>query len=169
LLRAWPEIRSLVPSAQLVFVGSGPDEGLLRAVGAPNVLFAGARDDVDTWLEASSVVVVPSRWEALSLGLLEAMAAGRTVVATDVDGVREALGDELGAVVPPEDPGALVHPVVERLLDRELAALEGKRSAERAKERFDAERTHDEIAELYVRHLDRIRYRGDDGVIHQTA
>ena len=160
LLRAWPQIRSLVPSAQLVFVGSGPDEDELRAFGAPNVLFAGARDDVDTWLAASSVVVVPSRWEALSLGLLEAMAAGRTVVATDVDGVREALGDELGAVVPPEDPGALVHPIVERLLDRELAALEGKRSAERAKERFDAARTHDEMAELYVRHLDRIGYQG---------
>ena len=67
------------------------------------------------WLAAADVVVVPSRWEGMSLGLLEALARGRSVVATDVAGSAEAIGDDAGAVVPIGDRPALAAAIAARL------------------------------------------------------
>ena len=83
-------MRARVPEAQLLLVGDGPDRRALErlADGLAGVAFAGARTDVPTWLAAADVVVVPSRWEGMALVPLEAMACARSVVATDVNGVR---------------------------------------------------------------------------------
>ena len=90
LLADWPKVRAQVPDAQLLLVGDGPDRRALErlAEGLPGVTFAGARTDVPTWLAAADVVVIPSRWEGMALVPLEAMACARSVVATDVNGVR---------------------------------------------------------------------------------
>ena len=101
LLEAWPAILAGVPEAQLVLVGDGPDEESLRSSAGPRVRLVGKRADVADWLAAADVVAFPSRWEGMSLGMLEAMASGRSVVASDVGGAQEALGGEAGAVVPP--------------------------------------------------------------------
>ena len=63
--------------------------------------------------------------------------------------MRESIGESSGCVVPPEDPDALVPPIVARLTDPELAAVEGSSAARRARELFDVGRTHDTIAGLY--------------------
>ncbi|MFV1959516.1 MAG: glycosyltransferase family 4 protein [Planctomycetota bacterium] len=76
-----------------VLVGDGPDRHRLQAQVPPNVVFAGARSNVSDWLNAADVVAAPSRWEGMSLTVLEAMASGRSVVATDVPGMREMLVD----------------------------------------------------------------------------
>lgn len=68
--------------------------------------------------------------------MLEAMATGRSVVATDVAGATEALSDEAGAVVPPEDPHSLSSALIERLKNPVLANSEG------AAGRLRAERDH---------------------------
>ena len=149
LLAAWPRILERVPSAHLVLVGEGTVDARLRMRVGTGVLLAGHRDDVSMWLAAADVVVAPSRREGLSLAVLEAMAVGRPVVATDVDGMRESLGATSGCVVPPGDPEALVAPVVARLADPDLAAVEGSAAARRARELFDIGRTHDTLARLY--------------------
>src|SRR5205814_7280998 len=92
LLEAWPRVASAVPDATVALVGDGPEEPALRARNAPNVLFAGWRDDVPDWLAAADVVAIPSRWEGLPLVVLEAMARGRSVVSADADGMAESLG-----------------------------------------------------------------------------
>jgi glycosyltransferase involved in cell wall biosynthesis len=95
------------------------------------------------------VVVVPSRWDALSLSLVEAAASGRCVVATDVPGAREILGDsERGAIVPNGDGDRLVAAVVRRLADPELAASEGNALGAWAREQLDRRRTFDRIAAI---------------------
>jgi glycosyltransferase involved in cell wall biosynthesis len=58
--------------------------------------------------------------------MLEAMATGRSVVATDVAGAAEALSDEAGALVPPQDPQSLSSALIARLENPELAASEGR-------------------------------------------
>ena len=102
LLAVWPRIVGRVPSAHLVLVGEGTVDTRLQVGVGTSVLLAGLQDDVLPWLTAADVVVAPSRREGLSLAVLEAMAAGRAVVATDVDGMRESIGESSGCIVPPE-------------------------------------------------------------------
>jgi glycosyltransferase involved in cell wall biosynthesis len=148
LLDAWPEVREQVPGAELVLVGSGEEREALEARAVPGVAFAGERDDVQDWLAAADVVVQASRWEGMSLAVLEAMARGRSIVTTDVAGNREALG-EAGAIVAPEDASALATEVARRLGEPALREAEGRAARERAVRSHDVRKTTAQTAELY--------------------
>jgi glycosyltransferase involved in cell wall biosynthesis len=95
------------PSHDLLVVGTGPLEAPLRALAeqseiASRIHFAGWHADVPEILKASDLLVLPSRWEGMPNVILEAMAAGRAVVSTDVEGVRELLGDVANEQVVPK-------------------------------------------------------------------
>ena len=149
LLEAWPEVAPRVPDAQLVLVGDGPDAKKLRRAAGEGVRLVGRRADVASWLAAADVVAQPSRWEGMSIGMLEAMATGRSIVASDVPGAGEALGGDAGALVPPEDPAALANALSERLLDPAKAAVEGRRARERVERSHDLRAMTAALAELY--------------------
>jgi glycosyltransferase involved in cell wall biosynthesis len=142
LLDAWPRLRREA-GAQLVLVGGGPEEERLRRR-AEDVRFAGPTADVRRWLAAADLVVAPSRWEALSYVVLEAVASGRPVVATDVPGMRELLG-EGGTIVPPEDSSALGAAIVERL----GAGFDPKAGRAAVETRHDLRRATSAMADLY--------------------
>ena len=125
LLDAWTAVLARVPDARLVFVGDGPDEVMLMRRAPEGVRFAGHQDDVWSWLAAADAVAIPSRWEGMSIAMLEAMSVGRATVATDVPGAREALKNGGGAIVPVESPTRLAEALLERLLDPDRADLEG--------------------------------------------
>lgn len=137
LLRAWPAVTTATPDARLVLVGDGPDRAALEARAPASVHFAGAQDDMVPWFRAADVVVQPSRYETLSLSVLEAMACGRAVVVTDATGMREAVDDDR-AVVPRDDSRALGQAIVARLLDGDLAEREGRARRERAVARYSS-------------------------------
>ncbi|MGY1914627.1 glycosyltransferase [Blastococcus sp. SYSU DS0973] len=141
LLGAWSAVRDQVPDAQLILVGDGPDRLRLELAAVAGVRFAGHQDDPAPWYAAADVVVMPSRWEGMALVPLEAMAASRSVVATDVAGGREAMGQLTGAVVPIDDRAALAEAVSARLADPELAVREGARGRTRVTEQFDVLRS----------------------------
>ncbi|WFS61588.1 glycosyltransferase [Pseudodesulfovibrio thermohalotolerans] len=113
LLRAFRRVRDGRDGVLLALVGDGEtreevermiDELDLR----DSVLMLGRRDDIPAWLRAMDVFVLPSRREGAPVSVLEAMACGVPVVATDVGGVSEILVDgENGRVVQPEDHEAL--------------------------------------------------------------
>ena len=149
LLEAWPSVVARVPEARLVLVGDGADREQLVATGREDVLLVGARNDIPEWLAAADVVVLPSRWEGMSLTMLEAMARGRSVVATDVAGAREALGAGGGHLVPVEEPRVLARALAERLLDPSLAAEEGRAGRRTAQRMHDVRRSSDAVAQLY--------------------
>ena len=116
LLEALP----LIGEAVVAVAGDGPLAAEL-AQRAPQVRWLGRRTDVADLYAAADVVVLPSVWEARSLTAQEALRAGRPLVATDVGGIRDLVGD--GAVlVPPGDPAAL-GAAVRRLLDDPAAAV----------------------------------------------
>ena len=145
LLAAWPEIRRRCPDARLAVVGDGDRLAAARSAALPGVSCVGAATDVRPWLAAADVAVFPSRWEGLSLTVLEAFAMGRAVVASDIPGLAEVVTPWVGATVPAEDRDALGRAVAERLLNTTLARREGAAAARHAV-RFDHRLTFDQLA-----------------------
>ncbi len=121
----------------LVFVGHGELEAALRertrALGLERrVVFLGFRRDVPQILAGLDLVLVPSRWEGLPYVVLEALAAGRPVVASPVAGARELLVDGVGFVAREISPEALAEALVAALA---CAGAEHGARAERGRAR----------------------------------
>lgn len=144
------------PGHDLVLVGDGPlAEGLAQRAEqlgiGQRVHFVGWRSDVPQILAASDVIVLASRFEGLPNVVLEAMAAGKPVVATAVEGVCELLGD--GAAeqsCPLDDAEGWIALLTKILGDAELAARLGRANQARAREHFRWEAMVDRYAELYA-------------------
>jgi glycosyltransferase involved in cell wall biosynthesis len=112
------------------------------------VRFLGQRSDVADLLSACDVFILPSRHEGLGVAALEAMAAGRAIVATRVGGLAEAVVHErTGLLVPPEDPAALATALARLLCDPALRARLGAEGPARVAEGFRA----DDLVEGYER------------------
>jgi glycosyltransferase involved in cell wall biosynthesis len=153
-----------VSDTTLVLVGDGPRRGNLeaeaRALGvADRVVFAGNRSDARDILGAADAAVFSSRAEGLPLALLEALHAGRPIVATSVRGLRDVLTHEQTALlVGPDDPAALGAAINRVLQD---AALRGRLSAgaRQLAGRFTADEMTARYSDLY-RRLARSRHDG---------
>jgi len=123
LIEAFERVLKRRPSAELVVVGSGPQEDALKdqvrdAGIEADVRFEGQVDyeDVPSYYTSASLFVLPSRREGHPLSLLEAWAAELPVVGTDVKGIREYVTDgETGWLVPLEDPEELAAAIVDAL------------------------------------------------------
>ena len=161
LLRALTDVAPAPFSALLV--GDGPDrpelEASIRALGLEDtVTLAGSRSDVPALLAAADVFVLSSRSEGAPFSILEAMAAGLPVVASNVGGVGELVVDgETGLLVPPADPGRLADALRRVLGDAALRRRLGAAGRARARERFDLRALQDAHLELYARELARCR------------
>jgi glycosyltransferase involved in cell wall biosynthesis len=131
--------------------------GLAERLGiADRVIFTGLRADVPALLGAVNVAVMPSLNEALSNVLLESMAAGAAVVATDVGGTAEALADgDNGLLVPPADPAAMAAAIGRLLSDAPLARELGARARQTIADRFSLERMVAATDALYAELLAR--------------
>src|SRR5207244_9685546 len=106
-------------------------------------------------LEDVDVFVMPSLFEGLGVAALEAMAAGKPVVATNVGGLAESVIDSVtGLLVPPRDPRALAEAVGKLVGDRSLAGEMGKRAAERVREHFTLEKMAEKNEAYYYALLD---------------
>ncbi len=151
--RAWPLIRHRHPDAVLLVVGDGPDAWNLRRSAPRGVRLIGARSDVTALYAAADVAILPSRWEGLSLALLEGMAAGLPTVATAVGGSREVLQEGPaapgGVVVPPEDPRRLAQATASLFSHRDLATALGAGARERAARVYTPEATAGAVEEVY--------------------
>jgi glycosyltransferase involved in cell wall biosynthesis len=145
-----------VPNASLVLVGVGPLEAELRRVAeqagvADRVVLAGLRRDARALIGAADAVVLPSRSEGLPLVALETLAAGTPLVATDVRGVRELVGDGAALLVPPDDAVLLAQALRRALTDADL-----RRRLDAAGRTVAARYTEDEMCRRYLELYDRL-------------
>jgi len=155
LLEAFRKIKNEVSDARLLIVGSGPLEEelqkqsrLLHIEG--EVKFMRTRRDVPQLLKISDVLVLSSLWEGFGIVLLEAMASGLAVVASNIDGVPEVVLDgETGILVPPKDIYTLSKVITDLLLNvtqREVLATAGRK---RVLENFTPESYLNKLNSLY--------------------
>ncbi|MBI3820358.1 MAG: glycosyltransferase family 4 protein [Planctomycetes bacterium] len=114
------------------------------------VLLIGHRDDVPLWLAASDFVLCPSRWEGMPYAVLEAMAAGRAVVATMTNGARDAIEDAVtGWLVPVGDTKALAAKIGMLLSDPDRRESFEKNGRERVLSKYSIENMIQKTAAVY--------------------
>ena len=156
LLETAPLWLPRVPDCDLVLVGSGGQETELKRLAdqlgiASRVHFAGWRPDVAAILAASELLVLPSRWEGMPNVVLQAMACGRPVLATEAEGTRELLGPHSDPqLVTYGDTEALVQKLVAIISDSDFATSLGQKNRHRAAEDFSLQRMVQAYEELWV-------------------
>ncbi len=120
-IQAIPDILRVYPQAYFLIVGSGELDTNLRIIaesfGVTNrIRFTGQIPDIEKALECMDLYVSASRWEGLPTTVLESMAAGIPVVATDVSGNRELIQEKItGWLVPSDDPIELAQGIIQAL------------------------------------------------------
>jgi glycosyltransferase involved in cell wall biosynthesis len=139
----------------LALAGEGPYEtivrrGVARAGLGDRVRFLGRRDDVPSLLAAADVFVLPSHTEGLPNALLEAMAAGRPIVTTDIPGCRGLITDGVsGLLTPPKRPDELSRRIRRLIDDPDLAARLGRAARQRVAKDFSERAMVGRYARLY--------------------
>ena len=156
LLEAFHQVAASHPSAWLLFVGDGPARSALeersRALDLhERVHFAGGcpHDQVPQWLAAADVFAFPSYMEGLPNVLLEAMACGVSIIATDVGGVSEAVGEDGALFVPPRDIPSLVQALDRLLRSPELREQLASRGLHRVRTQFSWRQSARALQSIY--------------------
>lgn len=166
LLRAFSSYSASAHQCHLIVVGDGPLRGDLEAEAKSlglvgKVRFLGLRTDVPDILAAADMFVLSSDWEGNPLSVMEAMAAGKPVIATAVGGVPELIeDDETGLLVPPRNVKALETALIELLTCPERRKSMGAAAAKVARDRFDVSgmvRAYEQLYEGLLR--TRIKHR----------
>ena len=136
LIKAMALVTKQIQNAVLVIAGEGESETELRGMVKKleledNVIFLGYRSDISAILPQLNLFVLPSLYEGLPLCVLEAMEAGRPIVATDVEGTNELIRHKLtGMLTPAKDPETMAEAITTILSDPGLAEKMGTAARE---------------------------------------
>jgi glycosyltransferase involved in cell wall biosynthesis len=162
LLRSVHRVASRCPEVEYVVAGArhnSIDDRTLEGALVSN----GTRDRVrllshvpwqqlTEWYRCASVFVMPSHYETFGISVIEAMAFGLPVVATNVGGLPEVVQDGVtGILVPPKDPNALGDAIVRLLRDPELRKRLGNAGRERVLSEFRTDRIVEQTLKVYAR------------------
>lgn len=151
-------VRLLKPKCydtKVLIIGGGTAESEVQSMVAKNnlqdsVILGGIRTEISEILSIGDIFVLPSLWEGLPLGLIEAMAAAKPVIATAVGGVPEiVINEKTGLLVPPADSESLAEAILTLLKDPARARQMGEAGRNRAIEHFDIKRTIQQTEALY--------------------
>lgn len=151
LLKAIP----LVPGPLFLFAGDGPDrddmERDIKELNIGNrVRILGYRDDIPELLSECSAFVLPSLYEGHPLSVMEAMAAGRPVIASDIKGIDEIIVNGVsGYLVPPRNPEALASAIRKLTQDKELAGRIAEAGRQRIEGEFSADTMANKVTGIY--------------------
>ncbi len=168
LIRAFKRVAEELPGSRLLIAGDGVERPALEKLVADLGLEGSAQilgrvDDVVGFLSDIDVFVHPSLSEGMPLALLEAMAAAKPIVASDIPALSDALGRDAGVLVPPDDPDALSDALIEVASNPADAQAMGREAHERAAERYPLSRTVSDYAALYRSLLQREGLVAPDG------
>jgi glycosyltransferase involved in cell wall biosynthesis len=157
LIQAFFKILREYPDARLILTGSGTLENYLKKLCRElkidnSVTFTGKinYENLRQLLEKIDIYAFPSLSELFPLAILEAMAAGKPIVATDVGGIHEAMEDgKNGILVPPKNPQRLAEAIIELIRNPEKAKRMGEENRKTAMERFSMEKIAAQITKCY--------------------
>lgn len=158
LLNAWKYVCNKEPDSVLLLVGKGKIENKIRKAVielgiSQNVYFLGYRDDVSDILNISDVFVLCSYREGLPRVIMEAMAAEKPVVATNVRGNRDLVEDGVnGCLVPVGEPRHLAEAIIKLFRNPELAQRMGKAGRKKIKE-YSLDNVLNEMDNIYRKYL----------------
>jgi phosphatidylinositol alpha-mannosyltransferase len=159
LLRAYPQIKNAFPDARFIIVGAGdweesPYRAYIERHAMRDIHIAGyvSEEDKARYLRSAHVFCAPAvQGESFGIVLLEAMAAGLPVVASEIVGYRDVVTDgQEGILVPPRNASAVAEAVCRILEDRTMAASMGAAGIEKAA-LYSWRRIAEQILDLYVR------------------
>ena len=165
------EVCARLPQAFFVIAGEGPDwaalEDLSRKLGvASRVRFLGFVKEMPELYQSLDLLLLTSHFEGTPLTVLEAMAMGLPVVASQVDGVAEVLADrEDGLLVPPGRGDLFVEGICQVLQDRSLWRQLSRAGREKAQQRYSAEAMVRQVEALYLQYLEGKRVPVQDGCV----
>ena len=159
LIRAFDRVATDYPGAELVVVGEGPLEEELRGLAADlgaadRVTFTGRveSEEIPRYYASAELFVLPSVWEGHPLTLLEAWAASRPVIASDVEGIAEFVDHgETGYLVEARDTDALADAIRYAFDHPDEARAWGEAARERAEREFSWETAARRTREIYDR------------------
>jgi glycosyltransferase involved in cell wall biosynthesis len=173
-LAAAAEISRSFDDVRFLVVGDGPRRAELEGMAAllaisDRVRFVGVRDDVPTLLRLMDVFVLSSVSEGSPNAVMEAMAAGVPVVASDVGGLREIVADGVsGLLVPAGDSVSLAKAVLGLLTDPARASAMGAAGQSRAREKYDVGRVVANVEAVLSKLLIEARARRRQGRLKET-
>jgi glycosyltransferase involved in cell wall biosynthesis len=156
LMKAFKEALTALPALRLVLVGDGDQKAEAQALVeewglGEKISLLPFRQDVPEVLSSADVYVLPSLWEGLPIGLLEAMAMGKAIVATNVDGTREVIRDgENGLLVDAGNIPQLTSALVTIGKDAGLRQRLGLIARQTVRSKFDAAAMTREIEAAYT-------------------
>jgi len=155
LLKSAAQVLRVFPRVGFLIVGDGPLRAQCEALTArldisKNIVFAGFREDIPAILPLLDVMVMPSLTEGSPMALLEAMAAGRAIVASRVGGIPEILEDQRTALlVPPKESEVLSQAILELLANPSKALYLGDNAAQEAT-KYDVKTVIKRIEGIYA-------------------
>ena len=157
-IRAFATALEQLPNIRMVLTGEGDQRNFLSSLVSKlgiseQVEFLGVRNDVPELLGAADSVLMPSLTEGFPRTAIEAMAAGKPVIATNVGGTPEAIIDgETGILVPARDSDALASAIVRLVGDSDLQARLGAAGRERAAQNYSVDKYVSRLDEMYRRY-----------------
>ncbi len=155
LIEAVAAVLPMYPNIEFLLVGEGELADELEAQAeqsgyGDHIHFLGRRNDVLALLAEADMFVLPSLWEGLSIALLEAMAAGKPIVATAVSGTTQVMAHgQTGLIVPPADGAALAAAINQLLANPTQAHALGQAARQHVSTHYSAEKQAKEHLALY--------------------
>lgn len=155
LLDTWMSVLEQYPSSRLLFVGEGEKRAMLQAKArragvSDSVIFRGWVDNVDEYLKAADVFLLPSTNEGMSIALLEAMALGLPVVASRVSGTVDVIKHgENGLLFEPADMEGLADCIISLIESPKRRVLLGRQARNTVEQDFSLEAAADRYFALY--------------------
>ena len=163
LLSGFERVHAAVPQARLVVIGEGPLQEMIESEARyqgwqENLILAGFKEDIPEVMNAIDVLVLPSFWEGFGIVIIEAMAAKKPVISTNVSSMPEIIvHGETGYLIEPGDSEALARYAVELLQDEQKRRRMGEKGYERVLREFHHKTMINHLEAVFRNELQRRR------------
>ncbi len=161
LIRAAREVINMYPQIRFLLVGDGElmqtIKNMIERLGlSRNIIITGQRSDLPELYALMDLFVLPSLWEGLPYSILEAMAAGRPIIATTFNGTEGIVIDgRTGILVPSEDTEALSQAVIKLLKVKKLAEKMGQEGRRHVKKKYQLKNHIRKLESFYIKMVEK--------------